>query len=84
MALQFEDIVMQMIGHSKSRANVMSKILIDVRQNLAHLNSGEWDAEKLLDSIDASRRAIERFREDRTLNNPVNQRSLDSGDIELF
>lgn len=84
MALQFEDIVKQMIGHSKSRANGIGKILIDVRKNLARLNSGERDAEKLLHSIEASRQAIERFRGDRTLNNPVNQRSLDSGDIELF
>ncbi len=84
MALQFEDIVMQMIGHSKSRGHGIDKILTDVRQNLAALSSGEWDREDLLRAIAASRRDIEKFRSERGANNPVNQGSLQSGDIELF
>jgi hypothetical protein len=84
MALQFEDIVIQMIGHSRSRARELDKILADIRDNLANLNSGDTDAESLIRSITASRQEIEKFRGERLSNNPVNQGSLDSGDIELF
>lgn len=84
MALQFEDIVSQIIGHTRARGRGIDEILRNVKRHLTDLDSAEWNSDNLLRAIETSREDIERFRGKMATTNPVAQGSLKSGSIDLF
>ena len=88
-ALQFQDIVSQLIGHAARRADAID----DVSRHLASLaqtlqrNAANPNAKGILDSLrDETRRVADRLRDmaDVTARNPVSQTEMNHGDVELF
>ena len=88
-ALQFQDIVSQLIGHAARRAEAID----DVSRHLASLaqtlqrNAANPNAKGILDSLrDETRRVADRLRDmaDVTARNPVSQTEMNHGDVELF
>jgi len=83
-ALQFEDIVKQIIGHSRTRGQGIDEILRNIKERIESLNLTEWNEKALKQAINGSRKDIEVFREKMAATNPVAQESLKTGEIELF
>jgi len=83
-ALQFEDIVKQIIGHSRTRGKGIDEILMNISTRAHQLNARNLNVEDLQQVIEATRQDIKRFQERMAATNPVAQESLDAGDIELF
>jgi methyl-accepting chemotaxis protein len=88
-ALQFQDIVSQLLGHVGRRVDAID----DVSRHLGGLaktlqrNSETPDAAGALQSLrDETRGVAERLKdmEQMTANNPVSQNQMSQGDIELF
>jgi methyl-accepting chemotaxis protein len=88
-ALQFQDIVSQLLGHVGRRVDAID----DVSRHLGGLaqtlqrNAATPDAAGALQSLrDETRGVAERLRdmEQMTANNPVSQNEMSQGDIELF
>jgi DNA repair exonuclease SbcCD ATPase subunit len=83
-ALQFEDIVKQIIGHSKTRGRGIDEILKNISSRAHQLDTSRVDLDQLQQAIEDTRSDIRKFQEKMAATNPVIQTSLDSGDIELF
>jgi hypothetical protein len=83
-ALQFEDIVKQIIGHSRTRGQGIDEILRNIKARIESLNLSEWSEDALEQAISGSRKDIEVFRDKMAATNPVAQQSLKTGEIELF
>ena len=84
-ALQFEDIIQQLISHSRSRANEMEKMFVSIHSQIDKLYNSENQAmEEIIVSLKTCQDEINAIREALQLNNPVKQQSLDKGDVELF
>jgi len=88
-ALQFQDIVSQLLGHAARRAEAID----DVSRHLATLaqtlqrNAATPNAAGVLESLKAeTRRVSERLQDmaDVTSKNPVAQTEMNHGDVELF
>ncbi len=88
-ALQFQDIVSQLLGHASRRAEAID----DVSRHLATLaqtlqrNAATPNAAGVLESLKAeTRRVSERLQDmaDVTSRNPVAQTEMNHGDVELF
>lgn len=84
-SLQFEDIVQQLTTHSRNRAVNMESLFVKL---MAHLN--QIKEERVYNSgrfgflLDEMQRDIEEFREALNRENPVKQKSMDEGGVELF
>jgi len=84
-ALQFEDIIQQLISHSRSRANEMEKMFVSIHSQIDKLYNSENQAmEEIIVSLKTCQDEINAIREALQLNNPVKQQTLDKGDVELF
>ena len=83
-ALQFEDIVKQIIGHSKTRGKGIDEILKNISTRAHQMDTLHLNVEELQRVIEDTRSDIKRFQEKMAATNPVAQKSLDTGDIELF
>lgn len=84
-ALQFEDILQQLISHSRRRAEEIEKMFSALQNRINDLQ--EYDArnaEKVLAVLEACHEEITAVKEALTLANPVKQRSLGKGDVTLF
>ena len=88
-ALQFQDIVSQLLGHAARRAEAID----DVSRHLASLaqtlqrNAAQPDAAGILESLKAeTRRVADRLQDMAivTSRNPVAQTEMSQGDVELF
>ena len=88
-ALQFQDIVSQLLGHASRRAEAID----DVSQHLASLaqtlqrNSAQPNAAGILESLKQETRRVAARLQDMaevTSRNPVAQTELNHGDVELF
>jgi len=88
-ALQFQDIVSQLLGHASRRAEAID----DVSQHLASLaqtlqrSSTNPNAAGVLESLkQETRRVAERLQDmaEVTSRNPVSQTEMNHGDVELF
>jgi methyl-accepting chemotaxis protein len=88
-ALQFQDIVSQLLGHVGRRVDAID----DVSRHLGELavtlqrNAASANAADAMQSLQAeTRRVSERLKdmEQMTANNPVSQQALNQGGIELF
>jgi len=84
-ALQFEDIIQQLISHSRSRANEMEKMFVSIHSQIDKLYNSENQAmEEIIVSLKTCQDEINAIRDALQLNNPVKQQTLDKGDVELF
>lgn len=83
-SLQFEDIVTQVMGHTRKRLDHMEGYVGDVNRQLAeHTGENATDSVgRLADLREALNDARERWRLNR--GKPAAQQSMDSGDVELF
>ncbi len=88
-ALQFQDIVSQLLGHASRRAQAID----DVSQHLASMaqtlqrQGATADTKGILESLKAeTRRVSERLQDmaDVTARNPVSQTEMSQGGVELF
>jgi methyl-accepting chemotaxis protein len=88
-ALQFQDIVSQLLGHASRRAEAID----DVSRHLASLaqtlqrNAANPNANGILESLrEETHRVAERLRDmaDVTARNPVSQTEMNHGDVDLF
>jgi uncharacterized protein involved in exopolysaccharide biosynthesis len=83
-ALQFEDIVKQIIGHSRIRGRGIDEILKNISTRAHQMDTSRVNLEQLQRVIEDTRSDIKRFQEKMAATNPVAQKSMDTGDIELF
>ena len=88
-ALQFQDIVSQLLGHASRRAEAIEDVschLASLAQTLQS-NAATPNAAGVLESLKAeTRRVSERLQDmaDVTAKNPVSQTEMNHGDVELF
>ncbi len=88
-ALQFQDIVSQLLGHASRRAEAIEDVschLASLAQTLQR-NAATPNAAGVLESLKAeTRRVSERLQDmaDVTAKNPVSQTEMNHGDVELF
>jgi methyl-accepting chemotaxis protein len=89
-ALQFQDMVTQLLGHVKRRAselgevsNKIASVAADLSSPAAHGLGGEQRARNLRAMTDDLLAQLARTREI-SVRNPVRQESVSSGDVELF
>lgn len=84
-ALQFEDILQQLIGHSRLRASEIEKMFVTMHQQVEGLyESEDQDNTEIMSVLKKCQEDIEAVRDALNLSNPVKQESLDKGDVELF
>lgn len=84
-ALQFEDIIQQLIGHSRRRAEEIEKMFVGLQDRINDMQ--EYDArdvEKVLVVLEHCHQKIATVKEALTIANPVKQQSLEKGDVTLF
>ena len=84
-ALQFEDIIQQLIGHSRRRAEEIEKMFTTLQERINDLQ--EYDsreAERVLQVLEACHKEIASVKETLTIANPVKQQSLKQGDVTFF
>lgn len=77
-ALQFQDMTSQLIDHARRRMEAVTAMLGALHGSLSR---GQLQAEDLDRARQSLREAVERAR---AKLNPVGQKSMDSGDVELF
>ena len=83
--LQFEDIVQQLVGHSRRRVEKMETLLSRTTKNIEALkinNSG--DKESILEALDEIQEDIICVKEELEKENPVRQHSIEAGKVDLF
>ena len=84
-SLQFEDIIQQLIGHSRRRAEEIEKMFVGLQDRINDMR--EYDAKDLdqvLDALERCHQEIASVKEALTIANPVKQQSLEKGDVTLF
>jgi hypothetical protein len=84
-ALQFEDIIQQLIGHSRRRAEEIEKMFVGLQARINDMQ--EYDArdlEQVLAVLDRCHKELATVKEALTIANPVKQQSLEKGDVILF
>ncbi len=84
-SLQFEDIVQQLVGHSRRRVKKMEILLSRTKKNLAKLNAENSDDSRLiLAALDEIREDILCVQEELEQDNPVKQESMEEGNVDIF
>ena len=86
-SLQFEDIVRQLAGYSQKHLDKAERMVDELRQGLISLRSAEKDGlPHYLSELAVLRDHIAQLNdhEDVQNNRPVDQRSMDEGEVELF
>jgi len=84
-ALQFEDIIQQLIDHSRRRAVEIEKMFAALQGRINDMR--EYDArdlEKVLAVLERCHQEMVLVQEALTIANPVKQQSLEKGDVTLF
>jgi uncharacterized protein Yka (UPF0111/DUF47 family) len=84
-ALQFEDIIQQLIGHSRRRAEEIEKMFVGLQARINDMQEYEArDLEKVLAVLERCHKELATVKEALTIANPVKQQSLEKGDVTLF
>lgn len=84
-ALQFEDIIQQLIGHSRRRAEEIERMFSAIQDRISDLQEHDvQELEKLLVVLESCHKEIAAVKEALTLANPVKQQSMEKGDVTLF
>ena len=85
VSLQFEDILQQMINHSRQRAEETEKLLRYIRSSIEALESGQVsDTGVILDMLQKCRTKVASTREALNRSNPAQQQTMKKGDVTLF
>ena len=86
-SLQFEDIVRQLAGYSQNHLEKAEKMVDELHQGLKNLRSAEKAGLlQYLSELEILREHISKFNEHEEVqsNRPVDQGSMDEGEVELF
>jgi len=84
-SLQFEDIMQQMINHSRRRAEEIERLFVVIAEHLHELQQNNTDdPEQIIHSLNNCIADIDSVKKALNLENPVTYKSLQQGDIELF
>ncbi len=83
IALQFEDIVKQLIGHLRQRVNETEKMMLAMQTHLAGQQHVR-DPGEMIDAVRACREEVERARDALAAANPARQESMQGGEVTLF
>lgn len=84
-ALQFEDIIQQIIGHSRLRAVEIENMFDGLQRQINDMRDyNARDLEKVLAVLQRCHQRIATVKEALTIANPVKQQSLTKGDVTLF
>jgi hypothetical protein len=84
-ALQFEDIIQQLIDHSRRRALEIEKMFGGLQARINDMR--EYDArdmDKVLSVLERCHKELATVKEALTIANPVKQHTLEKGDVTLF
>ncbi|OGT79194.1 MAG: hypothetical protein A3H91_09825 [Gammaproteobacteria bacterium RIFCSPLOWO2_02_FULL_61_13] len=83
IALQFEDIVKQLIGHLRQRVNETEKMMLAMQVHLAGQQQAR-DTAGMIAAVRACREEVERARDALAAANPARQESMRGGEVTLF
>ncbi len=83
IALQFEDIVKQLIGHLRQRVNETEKMMLVMQMHLAGQQQAR-DTAGMIAAVRACREEVERARDALAAANPARQESMRGGEVTLF
>ena len=84
-ALQFEDILQQMIGHSRKRISQIENVFTLVQKQIEGLKDiKQEDKDRILSVLRTCQDEIAEVQQVLNVTSPVKQESLKSGDVELF
>jgi len=84
-ALQFEDIVRQLVEHTDARLGQL--VVLSHTFNDTVLRASSMDPQRAIETVDAGRKSLQEWKQsskERERKKPVNQQSLSGGDVELF
>ena len=84
-ALQFEDILQQMIGHSRQRISQIENVFTLVQKQIEELKGvSREEKDRILKVLRICQDEIAEVQQILNVTSPVKQESLKSGDVELF
>ena len=84
-SLQFEDIMQQMISHSRRRAEEIEKLFAVLTSHISGLSAdATLRPEQIIEILENCLTDIHAVEQALDLKNPVKQQSLAQGDVELF
>jgi len=83
IALQFEDIVKQLIGHLRQRINETEKMMLAMQTHIAGQQQVR-DPGAMVAAVRACREEVERARNALAASNPARQESMQGGEVTLF
>lgn len=84
-SLQFDDIVQQLAGHTCNRIARMQELFVELEEKLAIIKRLEpYNEVAILERVQMMREEVAEFRTRLEKENPVRQKSMDAGKIELF
>lgn len=86
-SLQFHDMVSQVVGHSEKRIDLLASMLESLRQvSLQTQAGGDFDQAAVQSHLRDFRNGLDQAAQliDSVRHNPVSQKSMDVGSIELF
>lgn len=85
ISLQFEDIVQQLILHSRQRIAEIQRLMRTLQANMDKPTPAPaGDLQSLLDMVGACQEEVSKTKKALTLNHPAKQESLHKGDVTLF
>lgn len=85
VALQFEDILQQMIVHARQRVEKTQNLLKNLHSNIEKLEDEKYtDETDIMNLLNKCKADIEKTYEALTLSHPAQQQSMKKGDITLF
>ena len=83
IALQFEDIVKQLIGHLRQRVSETEKMMLVMQTHLAGQQHVR-DSREMIAAVRACREEVERARDALAAASPARQESMQGGEVTLF
>ena len=83
-ALQFEDIIQQMLDHARHRIHSIDKLFSILEQKVINFDDDAIDVKKIKETLLDCREEIQKTRKLLELENPVKLDSLGKNDVTLF
>lgn len=83
-ALQFEDIIQQMLEHARHRIHSIEKLFSILEQKVNNFENDDMDVDQIKAILLDCQSEIQKTRELLELDNPVTKYSLDKNDVTLF